>query len=197
MIKNAGNAVKKFMLTSGEDIYNDEHYDDDDVEYVHEEDPMRDHYSRRPPERQPRQPRSDYSDKIVSMGYSSQPPVQPGYNQSRFQSNSSFQNYQSSSKPMIIPSAVVAHPKEFKDASRICDDILGGKLVIVDLSSLDSAMAQRIADYLGGVVHTVQGHTKRVNKGIFIVSPRDYEITAPNNEDVREYGTLKAVADRY
>jgi len=194
-IKSAGRAIKSFMLTSGDDVYEDNRYYDegeDEVEYETEDDPMREHYARdirKAPEKYSK-PRVDYSEKIVSLGY-----TPAGHNQSRFQH---YQNQQNHDTSAVVPAASIAHPKEFKDASKICDDLCSGKMVIVDLSSLDSVMAQRIADYLGGVVHTIQGNTLRVNKGIFIVAPREFDIMDYSKDDKKEYGTFRAVSpDRY
>ena len=177
MFKKAGDAIrKKLLLANGEDAYNDDYYDDedyydDDDEY--DDDPMQVHYSpsasaeRKAPEKPTAKTRSFYSDKIVELGYTSSASAPP---------KNVF------TTPQITPSAVIAHPQEIKDASKICDDICSGKMVIVDLSSLDSVNAQRIADYLGGVVHTLQGNTKRVNKGIFVISPREFEVTMSSEE---------------
>ncbi|MCL2286573.1 MAG: cell division protein SepF [Firmicutes bacterium] len=189
MFKKAGDAMKKFLLTSGEDVYNDGYYDEEDDYYddTYEDDPMQEHYSHAsvPALKAPAKPvktRSFYADKIVELGYTaapSQPQVTP------FMS------------PAITPAAVIAHPKEIKDASRLCDEICSGKMVIVDLSSLDSGNAQRIADYLGGVVHTIQGNTTRVNKGIFVISPREYEVSNSSSDETtsaRDYGAFRAVS---
>jgi len=187
MFKKAGDAMKKFLLTSGEDVYNDGYYDEDDGYYddTYEDDPMHEHYSHssaiaRKGLEKPVKTR--YADKIVELGYSSSHAPQ---HQSPFAS------------PQVVPSAVIAHPKEIKDACKICDDICNGKMVIVDLSSLDSVNAQRIADYLGGVVHTIQGNTHRVNKGIFVISPREYDVSASSGEDApatRDFGAFRAVS---
>jgi len=187
MFKKAGDAMKKFLLTSGEDVYNDGYYDEEDDYYddTYEDDPMQEHYSyssaaaRKVPEKPVK---TRYADKIVELGYTSSHTPQ---HQSPFAS------------PQVVPSAVIAHPKEIKDACKICDDICNGKMVIVDLSSLDSVNAQRIADYLGGVVHTIQGNTHRVNKGIFVISPRDYDVSLSSGEDAsdtRDFGTFRAVS---
>jgi len=186
MFKKAGDAIrKKLLLANGEDNYNDDYYDEDDGYYddEYEDDPMQEHYShssaaRRAPERS----KTRYADKIVELGYNSSPGAK--------QVQNPF------TSPQIVPSAVIAHPKEIKDACKICDDICNGKMVIVDLSSLDSVNAQRIADYLGGVVHTIQGNTDRVNKGIFVISPREYEVSASGEEvpDTRDFGSFRAAS---
>ena len=187
MFKKVGDAIsKKLLFANGEDVYKDGYYDDEDYyeDDAYEDDPMEAHYSsasaeRKTSERPGAKTRSFYSDKIVELGYTSAP------HQSAF------------AAPQIVPAAVIAHPKEIKDASKICDDICSGKMVIVDLTSLDSVNAQRIADYLGGVVHTLQGNTKRVNKGIFVISPREYEVYLSDEEappTAKDFGGFRAAA---
>jgi cell division inhibitor SepF len=187
MFKKAGDAVKRVLLTGGEDVYNDEYYEEDGYyDDGYEDDPMQEHYSHGGPAarkaaEKPAKTRSFYADKIVELGYSAAAQTQ----------QSPYMN-----QP-VMPAAVIAHPKEIKDASKLCDDICNGKMVIVDLSSLDSVNAQRIADYLGGVVHTIQGNTTRVNKGIFVISPKEYEVSNSSNEDIpstRDYGAFRAIS---
>ena len=192
MFRKFGDTVKKIFLTSGEEVDMDDYYDDEDYygdddydnEYGNEEvaeDPMQEHYTRggaakRVPERSTASERafgsersfdrsadrrSSYKDKVVQLGYASTA-QQPGTYQPPV--------------AQIRPVAIIAHPKEIADASKICDYIKNGKMVVVDLTGLDGENAQRIADYLGGVVHTVEGQTTRINKGIFSVSPREYEV---------------------
>jgi len=180
-IKNVGSAIRqKLMLAGGEDVYNDEYYEDEEnyQDDMYEDDPMQEHYSRAPISRKAPDKASKvrYADKIVELGYSHPSSVGP-------------QNFTQN----VMPTAVIAHPKDIKDACAICDDICSGKMVIVDLSGLDSANSQRIADYLGGVVHTLQGSTNRVNKGIFVISPREYEVISSGVEDSpsKEYGMFK------
>jgi len=189
LFRKAGNSMKRMLLSSGEDVYNDEYYNDEDQYYEdehYEDDPMQEHYSsvRQMPERQSVKPRTSYAEKIVELGYSG--------------AGSAHASVSSAPSPSVQASAVIAHPKEIKDACKICDDICSGKMVIVDLSSLDSVNAQRIADYLGGVVHTLQGKTKRVNKGIFVIAPREFEVNDLNMEDnAKDYRPFRAVSDRY
>ena len=185
-IKNVGSTIRqKLMLAGGEDVYNDEYYEDYEnyQDDMYEDDPMQEHYSRIPVGRKSSEKAAKvrYSDKIVELGYSHPSnPAPQGYSQS------------------AMPTAVIAHPKDIKDACAICDDICSGKMVIVDLSGLDSANSQRIADYLGGVVHTLQGNTNRVNKGIFVISPREFEVVSSGSTEAssKEYSMYKVAATR-
>ena len=180
-IKELGSTIKqKLMLAGGEDVYRDEYYEYEDgyPGQDDEDDPMVDYYPHptagsKVPDKAPK---VRYGDKIVELGYSRPSNHQPtGFAQN------------------MVPTAVIAHPKDIKDACAICDDICSGKMIIVDLSGLDAANSQRIADYLGGVVHTLQGNTSRVNKGIFVISPREYEVISSGKEEApsKEYGVFK------
>jgi len=197
MFRKAGDAMKKFLLTSGEDVYNDDYYDDEEEEqqqhyshssgYGYEEDPMQDHYSRggaarRTPEKQPARSRTSYRGKIVELGYSSA-------------GQSPYSHAEQTQK--MHPEAVVTHPKTIGEASKITSEFCSGKMVIVDLSGIDSANAQRIADYLGGVVHAEQGDTIRINNGIFTMAPKGYDVSVASTEEApptREISSFRAAS---
>jgi len=197
MFKKAGEKMKRFLLTSGEDVYNDDYYDDEEEEqqqyyshssgYDYEEDPMQDHYSRggaarRTPDKQPTKSRTSYKGKIVELGYTS---------------SAHGSHNQTDKAQKLYPEAVITHPKTIGEASRITGEFCGGKMVIVDLSGIDSANAQRIADYLGGVVHAEQGDTIRINNGIFAMAPPGYDVSVATTEEVpptREFASFRTAS---
>lgn len=194
MFRKAGDSMRKFLLTSGEDVYkNDEYYDEEETYYEdqYESDPMQDHYSR------PAADSRRTSDRAAGRRSFSSKAAEIGYGTSYSASSTGYQQNHAVATPAIpaaIPAAVIAHPKDIKDATKICDDICSGRMVIVDLSKLDSSTAQRIADYLGGVVHTLQGNTSRINQGIFAISPKDFEVSSHNGEGpIKPYESLRAV----
>ena len=86
---------------------------------------------------------------------------------------------------------IISHPKIVEDAVALADHVRGGMLCIVDLTGLDEAEAQRIADYLGGVCKGVDGFTSRVNNGIFTVSPSNFKVMpAYSDSDVNQEDAL-------
>jgi len=207
MFRKFSDSVKKVMLTSGEDIHEDDYgYPDDEYDDYYgdsrdsrsykdardsrgsrdsrerdtrdyDDEPMSDHYTRggaarRVPDKGSKG-RSSYSDKISELGYTSHSDV--------FQAAPS----KKSEAKMLPPIALISHPKTIKDCPQICEAICNGKMVIVDISTLDSINAQRIADYLGGVIHAEQGQTIRVNKTIFVLAPLGFEISIATDEPTR------------
>lgn len=193
MFRKAGDSMRKLLLTSGEDVYKNDEYYEEEVYYEdqYEGDPMYDHYSR------PAADSRRTSDRASGRRSFSSKAAEIGYGTSYSSSSQGYQQNHTVGVPAIpaaIPAAVIAHPKDIKDATKICDDICSGRMVIVDLSKLDSSTAQRIADYLGGVVHTLQGNTSRINQGIFAISPKDFEISNHSGEGpIKPYESLRAV----
>jgi len=95
--------------------------------------------------------------------------------------------------------SIISHPQDINDAVEICNHVRAGRMVIVDLSGLDPVNAQRIADYLGGVCHSLDGDTKRVNNGIFTVAPKNHRVTSDYREEGGAFdprGFPKASSDR-
>jgi len=83
-------------------------------------------------------------------------------------------------KPM---ESVISHPNTIEEAYEICNHVRHGRMCIVDLTGLDPSNAQRIADYIGGVSHSLDGDIKRVNNGIFTVSPKNHRVTCDFREE--------------
>lgn len=88
---------------------------------------------------------------------------------------------------------VVYYPKTINDCPNICEDICNDKAVIVNCESADAEQAQRIADYLGGVIHTVQGTIKRVSNAAIIYSPRKFDVSVDGEFKTRESKPLRGM----
>ena len=71
---------------------------------------------------------------------------------------------------------VIVRPKVVQDAIEICDHMRAGRMSIINLTGLDTSNAQRIADYLGGVCHALDGVITRVDEGVFTVAPQSHRV---------------------
>ena len=166
--RNLGNKMKRTLLSSGEDIYNDEYYDDDeydDEDEYYETDPMQDHYTAPAATSGRKNEKEKYRKKLDEiLGDRKNSGVEPGT--VPFNGPASY----------VQAASVIVHPKVINDCPTICEEVVDGKLVIVDLTGLNAGDAQRIADYLGGVAHTMSGQIKRINHSIFALAPKEFHI---------------------
>lgn len=72
-------------------------------------------------------------------------------------------------------------PKNTGDAKDICNELLAGKAVVVNLEGVNSDLAQRISDFTYGATYSLDGDIQKISKYIFIASP--YNVTLSGDFD--------------
>ena len=82
-------------------------------------------------------------------------------------------------------------PKGFDEVEDICDKLLAGSIVALNLEALDTLEAQRIVDFVFGTMHAINGKFRAVSKYVYIISPENVELTVENEEELID--TLFAV----
>jgi len=83
---------------------------------------------------------------------------------------------------------VIRHPMDVSEAAKVCDLVREYKVCVVDLTGMDRNMAQRIADFLGGVCYAVNGCVQRISKDIFIIAPEGVRITGDVKDELEKDG---------
>ena len=72
---------------------------------------------------------------------------------------------------------VIIKPTAFEEATDICDDLKNRKIVVVNTTGLDPKIAQRLLDFMGGASYSLGGELQEIEKGVFILSPSNVEVT--------------------
>ena len=68
-------------------------------------------------------------------------------------------------------------PKNINDSRDICDELLDGKAVVINLEGISNDVAQRITDFTYGAVYSLDGDIKAISKFILIASPSTVELS--------------------
>lgn len=71
----------------------------------------------------------------------------------------------------------IMKPSSFEDSQDICDMLLTGRAVVVNLEGFDPMDAQRIMDFISGSVYAINGKLHQISKYIFIFSPDTIDIS--------------------
>lgn len=71
----------------------------------------------------------------------------------------------------------VIKPNTFEDSQEICNMLLSGRPVVVNLEGFDPDDAQRIMDFISGCIYAINGKYHQISKYIFIFSPENVDIT--------------------
>lgn len=74
-------------------------------------------------------------------------------------------------------------PKNVNDFTSICDDLLDGMAVVINLEGISQDQAQRIIDFTYGAIYSIQGDLKMISKYIFIASPHSVALSGEFAED--------------
>lgn len=65
----------------------------------------------------------------------------------------------------------IVKPKSFENAKLIGEAIQDGKVIILDLSKLDTALATRILDFISGICFACSIEPEKVEAKIFMIDP--------------------------
>ncbi len=80
--------------------------------------------------------------------------------------------------PAVTPSRgqvnmVIIKSTDYSDAKTVADHILSNRAVLLNLENCNKDMAQRILDFLSGVVYAQGGDLQRVAHSTYAVTPRN------------------------
>ncbi len=71
----------------------------------------------------------------------------------------------------------IQKPNSFEDSEGICDMLLKGQAVVVNLEGFNPQDAQRIMDFLSGCIYAMDGKLNQIAKYIFLFSPDNVDVS--------------------
>src|SRR5438874_6866331 len=89
------------------------------------------------------------------------------------------------------PSSVRVHlvlPRSFNDAQQIADRFKQGIPVILNLQNADSELSKRLIDFTSGLTYALNGGMQRVADKVFLLTPRNVEVSAEQRAQLLERG---------
>lgn len=73
---------------------------------------------------------------------------------------------------------VVIEPKSLEECRRLVDNLRNRKPVIINLERVETDLARKMFDFLGGATYALSGNVQRVTQNIFIFAPNNVNINA-------------------
>jgi cell division inhibitor SepF len=89
------------------------------------------------------------------------------------------------------PSSVRVHlvlPRSFNDAQQIADRFKQGIPVIINLQNADGELSKRLIDFTSGLTYALNGGMQRVADKVFLLTPRNVEVSAEQRAQLLERG---------
>ena len=96
-------------------------------------------------------------------------------------------------RPMEVarPQRVEVHlvvPKNFNDAQQVADKFKVDVPVILNLQGSETELAKRLIDFCSGLTYAMDGGMQRVADKIFLLTPRNVEVSAEEKARLIEKG---------
>jgi cell division inhibitor SepF len=79
-------------------------------------------------------------------------------------------------------------PKSFNDAQQIADRFKDSVPVILNLQSSDTDLSKRLIDFASGLTYALDGGMQRIADKVFMLTPRNVEISAEERARLIEKG---------
>jgi cell division inhibitor SepF len=79
-------------------------------------------------------------------------------------------------------------PKSFNDAQQVADRFKDDIPVVLNLQSTDTDLSKRLIDFASGLTYALDGGMQRVADRVFMLTPRNVEISAEERAQLIEKG---------
>jgi cell division inhibitor SepF len=79
-------------------------------------------------------------------------------------------------------------PKSFNDAQQIADKFKDDIPVVLNLQATDTDLSKRLIDFASGLTYALDGGMQRVADRVFMLTPRNVEISAEERAQLIEKG---------
>ena len=79
-------------------------------------------------------------------------------------------------------------PRAFNDAKQIADRFKAQIPVIINLQGADTELSKRLIDFASGLTYALDGSMQRVADKVFLLTPRDVELSAEERARAIERG---------
>ena len=157
----------------------------DDYEDAPPEAEIEDHYRERPNVRRLRRRRDDFDD-IFADDDRAETRESGGGGASRGRSATALKSVGGRGNGDVRVHLVV--PKSFNDAQQIADKFKESIPVILNLQGSDTDLSKRLIDFASGLTYALDGGMQRIGDKVFMLTPRNVEISAEERARLIEKG---------
>lgn len=82
----------------------------------------------------------------------------------------------------------IREPITFDDGTQVLDDVLKGKVVVLNLEMLEVDKKRQIFDFVNGGIYSLSGKIQKVTKDIFILAPKGVDIDGKIKDQIENNG---------
>lgn len=86
------------------------------------------------------------------------------------------------SSPKVVPmnrglEVALIRPTSMEDSREICDNLIAGKTILLNMEGIHMEIAQRIIDFTCGATYSMDGKLQKISNYIFIATPSSVSLS--------------------
>lgn len=90
----------------------------------------------------------------------------------------------------VSTQVLICTPTDIESAAAVSDSLRQGKIVTVNMEGVEIKEAQRIMDFLFGVVYSINGDLQQVSSRTYVLSPEGVEVMEDSRNTLKANGIL-------
>lgn len=83
---------------------------------------------------------------------------------------------------------VISKPMSYDEGTAIVDNLKNRRIVIVNITGVEQKVGHKILDFLIGAIYALEGGLQQVEKGVFILTPSNVEVTSELKTELTNKG---------
>jgi cell division inhibitor SepF len=83
---------------------------------------------------------------------------------------------------------VISKPINYDEGTAIVDNLKNRRIVIVNITGVEQKVGHKILDFLIGAIYALEGGLQQVEKGVFILTPSNVEVTSELKNELTNKG---------
>lgn len=91
-----------------------------------------------------------------------------------------------------LSKVVISKPTNYDEGKVIVDNLKSRRIVIVNLNGVEPKEGQRILDFLIGAIYALEGGLQPVEKGVFILTPSNIEVSNELKNELTNKGIFSS-----
>ncbi|KOA20972.1 cell division protein SepF [Clostridium homopropionicum DSM 5847] len=85
---------------------------------------------------------------------------------------------------------LIVKPMDYDEAIEICDNLKNRRILVINMTNLEAKIAQRLLDFMAGASYALGGSLEEVEKGVYVISPSNVEISNELKNELSSKGIL-------
>ena len=87
----------------------------------------------------------------------------------------------------------MVRPTSFEDARDVCEMLLSGRAVVINMEGVQVELAQRIIDFASGACYAIDGNLQKISKKIFMIVPESMNLSGDFDQLIGDMIDLNSV----